>query len=260
MDTFLSFLASKEIISACLFVLTIFSGYFAYKFKTYGDIDAKLEKLDKLDMIEKRLTGAKIEGQLAKIDKLEDIAKAQANGKTSVEFDYQKRKDDSDRLVEFGEDILNSFEMNREINSQLNTKLGLNGRTENKAFVLQSDYFTVSVINDLEKSLKSDDYYKLMSLVKVKYMVYFSKYDDDFNEVFDNWQNAMNTLNMRRTKLITRMMRRHLHGGDCPSTHVEITNLVSKYMTDTIITDEDLPKMNSQLIDAFENLNKKIRT
>jgi len=72
-------LVTPSILTGGTIVIGAYLGYFKKKFATYGDIEAKLQKLPEL----------------------EDISRAQATGQHSAEFEYYKMKNDFDKLSEF---------------------------------------------------------------------------------------------------------------------------------------------------------------
>lgn len=217
-------LDKNGIITACIAILTIFLTYFVWKFRTYGIIKAKIELLPKLAEIEVTLAGAKIEGKLAKLNKLEIIEKTlelakfdtqmqrlseilelervKAIGKSSVEFNYQKRRDDSNKLIEFYNKIseLNIATIDYYLKNKNDIKhlitLCKNGNSHLPGDITGDEYGR-SMIN---QDIKITD-------IESQYIFYFSDYEHKgFDTSYLNWKQQIQkthgvVLNMNAYKM-----------------------------------------------------------
>ncbi|KXO13412.1 hypothetical protein AKG98_3211 [Moritella sp. JT01] len=145
-------------------ILIIYAGRLAWKFKTYGAIDGKVQKKHEL----------------------EEIAKAEANGKNTIEFGYKKRIDDSERLISFGEDMFECVGIYMEESAAMCKGLSTfcyDSIEDPEKF--KPRYFELKVIK------QPYDKYTLLDKVELKYGLYFSEYHDDFNQAYRNWKESI---------------------------------------------------------------------
>ncbi|NQZ91831.1 MAG: hypothetical protein HRT97_05735 [Moritella sp.] len=102
MDSYKLFeIAAPSIITGGIIVIGAYFGYFKKKFETYGDINGKLQELDKLVTIDTAIQNIKIDIDMARQNDILTLERIRAIGKGGVEFEYQKRAKDSERLLEF---------------------------------------------------------------------------------------------------------------------------------------------------------------
>ncbi|QUM85975.1 hypothetical protein [Moritella sp. 28] len=214
METIINFLSSKEVVSACVFITTVFSMYFTWKFRTYGTIKAKIEMLPELTEIEATLAGAKIEGQLAKLDKLEIIEKslekarfdvqmerideilklekAKSEGSGSVEFKYYQRKEDSEKIMVFAEKITQANAMIKNESHK-----SLKKCAEMYGLVRKSDLNTSKMIlRDAEPLVNLDEFSSLQNQVLIMYKLYFENYENStkFKYCVNNWNGTVTSM------------------------------------------------------------------
>ncbi len=182
-----------SVVTGGTIVIGAYLGYFRKKFATYGDIDAKLEKLDKLEEIEKRLEAAKFEVQIERMDEILKIEKAKAIGKGSVDFEYTKRTNDSARLLKFSLKILDVTKAVADYRLVLTKNaISLYGELDNVNTKLER--ININVISRFEADNIMSNFL-LVEQVRIEYGLYFKGYNSTkFDECYVEWLQQISLL------------------------------------------------------------------
>ncbi|SGY93121.1 Putative uncharacterized protein [Moritella viscosa] len=155
-------IVAPSITTGGVIVIGAYLGYFKKKFATYGDIDAKLEKLEKLEVIEKALT----------------------KSNKNIEYEYKKRQDDSIKLIEFYETIeqLNSETQKLHIDTiEYYNNVFAQCRNGEYSSAYQVSHKTVAN-NIIELTSQIDKH-------NTTFLFYFSEYgNENFNKSYLGWQ------------------------------------------------------------------------
>lgn len=171
-------------------VLSIYLLYFNSKFKKYGNIDAQFQKLAKLEKIEKALTSVKASAEIfVKHDNkylLANIETIMAKVRNQSEFEYHKRKEDSERLERLSTRLIDASDI-----SNNNIELFYDSMIIYRSKVLEnlkdnSQEMPVELINLISKS--TNDRVPEGAEAKVLYNIFFRAYEcTDFNHAFEQW-------------------------------------------------------------------------
>jgi hypothetical protein len=148
----------------CL-VIIAYLGFFKAKFRTYGNIEAKLQKLDKLEKIECSIN---------------DI-------KNNSEFDYWKRKSDLERLEKFAFMTLNVEETITDAYENLSKTIHLIAHE-----ILKSDGATD--FRYVFDKYPLPDWFsnKVKHEAITMYSIYYIQYEcDEFHGAFNEWVHAL---------------------------------------------------------------------
>jgi hypothetical protein len=239
-------------------------GYFKAKFKEYGKIEGRLQKLDELVKIESTLAKTKevsaIYSKFEHLDKLvtiesevmaiktitdiqsqhdnkellKDIERVLSDSRDSSEYSYWKRKNDLGKLEEFFTLIWASAEIKQiritDLGSAMSLKKETTGDPMKKILV---------VLNQLTSMDREQDKVKLI------YEAYLKKYDKctEFHQFFNRWLSE----NVKCNELIAITVKQiGMFYSDPESTKEDLTILFSEY-NDTFT--EVLSNINS-LTDA----------
>ncbi|EDM65934.1 hypothetical protein PE36_08031 [Moritella sp. PE36] len=197
----INFILMPEVMVVAIAILTIYSFYWKWKFRTYGTIDAKLEKLDKLEEIEKKLALAKFDVQMERLDEILDLEKVKAIGSGSVDFEYHQRKEDLERLMEFSKKInlVNSKIISNCRKSAQNTvDLHEACFNDNNSFTINNYIKHNPDVDDTEADL-------LFNEIAVMYTIYFKEYGEefDFHRHFKDWKLKVLAVRTFDTEFIT---------------------------------------------------------
>jgi len=174
-----------EIMAAAIAILAVYSSYWKWKFRTYGVIDARLKKLDKLVTIETAIQNIKLDVDMVRKHDILTLERIKAIGKGGVEFEYQKRAKDSERLLEFS---LNISEITERSVSRYNdvTKKGLD---------LHSVFFdgkpNLEYQNIMEYFGMSEMLKDLLSIkhTQMQFSLFFDNYAcNRFDDSYKTWQ------------------------------------------------------------------------
>lgn len=233
-------------------------GYFKAKFKEYGKIDGRLEKLNKLVEIESTLAKAKdtsnILSKIEHLDKLvkiesevtairtktdieskhdnkellEEIEKVLSDSRDSSEYSYWKRKNDLGKLEEFFTLIWSSTEKKQVritgLGSAMKLKKETTGDPMKKILV---------VLTQLTSMDREQDKIKLI------YEAYLKKYDKctEFHEVFNLWLSE----NVKCNELVTETVKK-----------------IGMFHANSESTEEDLKILDSEYNNTFTDVLSKI--
>lgn len=216
--------------SVCIFILTIFSGFFTWKFRTYGTIEAKIQKLPELTEIEKSL----------------------ANAKNSSEFEYWKKRGDSEKIISFSKKIIEANLMCIDISYLASSSL--------TAFCNESihDEFQHNLANFDQKVRREDRlFFNLLDQIEIEFILYFEKYDSEFNNKYYIWRSEVNELHVM-TDTFVEKARAHVKNIDHYISErnelIKIRDAFTKEYLDKKLCMES----KNELFDAFKKMNNKI--
>ena len=189
------------------------------KGKTDGEITAKHLKINILAEIEKSASKAKADGEITtqhlKRDLLADIKKSEANAKNSSEFEYHKRKEDSERLERFNLLLFEAYDHDNKSSANVTTpSLDLMANAYKKA----NEEVQKKANEEVQKNsnLKNDDILKLLEKhypannqernskafeAKILYELYLKEYKNlKFNKSFNEWFEQSKKLKLENVK------------------------------------------------------------
>ena len=211
-------------------VLGCYLYYFKKKFATYGDIAARLEQIDKLEEIEKRLVSAKFDVQMERIDEILKLEKAKSEGSSSVEFEYHQRKEDLDGIYSFCISIADATLLIRKV--LLNNEPTIENLTQN---------IPQEIANNEQNRQE-------LIRINLKYEIYFEDYSgvEEFSKKFECWRT-------KATKAIDSNSTAYINLGTDP--FKAINNFE---MNKTVIINE-LNKATIELCKSFSQLAKRIK-
>jgi len=133
----------------------------------------------------------KIKAQVSSLPDIQSIAEAQASGKSNIEFKYQKKKEDSDKLIELYS-LINQveFQAMRAHSNVMSLESGGDSLLPvGKGHAERAHYF----INEANKLYEMD----------ALFLLYFKNYkSDDFNNNYDTWKKSITNLYSSIDKLI----------------------------------------------------------
>ncbi|SGY86595.1 Putative uncharacterized protein [Moritella viscosa] len=215
-------------------VLGCYLYYFKKKFETYGDIAARLEQIDKLEEIEKRLVSAKFDVQMERIDEILKLEKAKSEGSSSVEFEYHQRKEDLDGIYSFCISIADTAKLI--VLNLLNNNPKINNLTQN-----------------IPQEIADNEHVRQELLrINLKYEIYFEDYTgpEEFSKKFQFWRaKALKAINLNDKTII----KAAINQG------AEPCNAIHSFKMDKEVILDELEEASVELFNSFSQVAKKIK-
>lgn len=230
------------------------------KGKSDGEITAKQLKIGIVAEIEKSASKAKADGEITtqhlKRDLLADIKKSESDALNNSEFEYHKRKEDSERLERFNillfealdYDIQRSYDANESLR-KLITKIN------KKANQTISNFLYLSQEYDFDGYFKRNP--KLFE-AKIIYNLYLNGYKNvKFNTSFNKWFHMSLQLQLQNTEMlniirekITSVCKIEINNKD----RKEYINLeyIHKLKKELEYYDDNIYIKNESLIEKFQ--------
>lgn len=224
----LSFIGTEFIIPLTI-IMSIYLGYFKAKFKGYGDIDAKLQKLPKLTEIESALSSAKVQAELLvkheHQELISEIEKTIAKSKNSSEFEYWKRKADIEKVEAFAFKI---SEASREAKDVCDNSFNLMIKIYDDLFDGDSNLDIPSLTvkhGSLIDSSRAYEMYKADILFKI----YFEDYScEKFNEAYRSWLVEIISFNEKNMGYSQSIIKNLINIKDAKEASLEVSKVLVK--------------------------------
>ena len=249
--------AAPSITTGGFIVVGAYFGYFKKKFATYGDIDAKLEKLDKLEKIERRLESAKFNVQIERMEEILSIEKKKSKNNRSIEFEYHRRKEDLDKIIDFGLKISESrILINDFCGKTFDQIIRLNDKC-----LKEPDGYNIRNLIDYYPPHTSKEIESLISEISLRYNVYFKDYDVDleFSSKYLDWH--INSLQlMRFNGRFIKSVETAFRGNDSSEKiKADIMEAISKRNHEISNFVERLDDSERELLTSFINIAREIK-
>ena len=193
----------KEVIEIILALLAIIyplgiiglGFYFKKKFATVGEIVAKHDYKEHLEEIERSISKGKEDGEITtkhfRKELLADIKKYESDASNNSEFEYHKRKEDSERLERFNLLLFSAFDYDEkhyencvlpfdDLHSEIHKLLKIN----------KKEITGINIIDLITKYYPSKNRQRNFKLyeAKVIYDLYLKEYQNSkFNDFFYSW-------------------------------------------------------------------------
>jgi len=226
-DTITNFISSKEVISACLFIITIFSAYHTWKFRTYGQIEAKLAKLPKLSEIEHAIE----------------------NAKNSSEFEFHQRKEDLGRLMEFAKKTSLVTSKIKKISEEcINNALELHRRCGE-----DSDGFTIANYLKNNRQIDNTEINSLIDEISAMHTIHLEEYEgiSEFNKRFYEWGISVSEVSKFNTQFENKIRDNFFQFSDSE----KISKNIILQMNER---NEKINNIRFPMFEALSNLNKSL--
>jgi hypothetical protein len=244
----MSFIGS-EIITPLLVIAVVYLGYFKAKFKGYGEIDAKLQKLSKLVDIEEAINEVKVKTDLiVKFEHQElisEIEKTIANSKNSSEFEYWKKKGDIEKIENFAFRILESSEeVRNSSDNSLDVMVKIYGELFNGATTLN-----IPELATKHGSLIDSSFVYENDKAYILFKIYFENYRcEKFNEIFKLWLKELltfNKLNMEYCRSIVKIL---VNNADIKDASQAVFSVVNKRNSEYLLSIKSFNDATSEVL------------
>jgi hypothetical protein len=215
-------------------ILIAYLGFFKSKFKTYGELEAKLQQLDKLEEIEKSLN----------------------NIKNNSEFDYWKRKSDLERLERFAFITLDVKKVITKAYEDLFSKL-MNIKRDIISSEKSSNFKYL-----FDKYALHDDAFenRIRTEAQIMYSIYYSRYEsDEFHAAFHDWSEAVYNIEENFHEYLLAIQDVAAQEKNKKETLESISQAARKYLTKRKSLRRDFYTANDALHNSFELISKAIR-